>query len=129
MCSCCGAPPDLLTVAEAQRVLRMGRTKMYELVREWRETDGASGLRVIELGNALRVPRVALEELIGAPVHVPPEPAAALEPQAALATPTLVVAASNDAPEPAPASRQRRSRRPGTVPVSQLDLFDPPAAS
>lgn len=109
-------------------MLRMGRTKMYELVTEWRQTGGRSGLRVIELGNALRVPRVALEELIGGPVHVPPEPAAEAETQPAT-TPALVVAATNDAPEPAPTSRQRRSRRPGNVRVSQLDLFGAPEAS
>lgn len=121
-------------MAEAQRVLRLGRTKIYELVTEWRQTDGRSGLRVIELGTALRIPRVALEELIGGPVHVPAVPAAdeAGEPVPA-AAPTLVVAASNDAPEHAPdrasSSRNRSSKRPGTVPVSQLDLFDTPEAS
>ena len=115
-------------MAEAQRVLRMGRTKMYELVTEWRQTGGQSGLRVVELGNALRVPRVALEELIGGPVHVPPEPAAEPEPETAPA-PTLVVAATNDAPERAPSYGNRSPGRPGTVPVSQLDLFDAPEAS
>lgn len=110
-------------MAETQRVLRMGRTKLYELLAEWRESGGQSGLRVIELGNALRVPRAALEELIGGPVHVPPEPAADVQ------APALVVAATNDARDPAPRFRQRPSRRPGTVPVAQLDLFDPPAAS
>ncbi len=129
-CPCCGAPPDLLTVAETMRVLRMGRTKTYELLSEWRDSSGRSGLRVLELGNALRVPRVALEDLIGGPVHVTPEPA--VGPAADAAAPVLV-AAGDDAPEPARPSRQRParrpSRRPGTVPVRQLDLFDPPAES
>jgi hypothetical protein len=115
-------------MAEAQRVLRMGRTKMYELVTEWRRTGGQSGLRVVELGTSLRVPRVALEELIGGPVHVPPEPVIDVEAEAPTA-PTLTVAASNDAPDPAPQSRNRSSRRAGTVPVSQLDLFGTPEAS
>lgn len=110
-------------MAETQRVLRLGRTKLYELLSEWRETDGKSGPRVIELGNALRVPRVALEEFIGGPVHVPPDPAADLQ------APARVVATSNVAREPAPRSRQRPARRPGTVPVAQLDLFGPPATS
>ncbi len=109
-------------MAETQRVLRMGRTKTYELVSEWRTSGGASGLRVLELGNALRVPRVALEALIGGPVHITPEPAADPAPDAA--APALLVAASNDTPEPAPTSRHRPSRRPGNVPASQLDLFD-----
>lgn len=114
-------------------MLRIGRTKIYELVTEYRTSDGASGLRVIELGNALRVPRVELEAMIGGPVHVPPAGAAPLEPEVVEPAPTLVVAASNDAPEHAPlrapSSRNRPSRRPGTVPVSQLDLFDAPEAS
>ncbi|HZD22980.1 MAG TPA: helix-turn-helix domain-containing protein [Acidimicrobiia bacterium] len=58
--------PVLLTVEEAGALLRVGRTKAYAMAREWRETDGRSGLPVIELGHALRVPRRALEEMVGA---------------------------------------------------------------
>ncbi len=36
--------PDLLTVEEAARVMRIGRTKAYALAREWRATNGRSGL-------------------------------------------------------------------------------------
>ncbi len=36
------------------------------MAREWRETDGRSGLPVIDLGHVLRVPRHALEEMVGA---------------------------------------------------------------
>ena len=57
--------PLLLTVEEAGAVLRVGRTKAYAMAQEWRVTDGRSGLPVIDLGNVLRVPRQALEELIG----------------------------------------------------------------
>lgn len=57
--------PLLLTVEQAGAVLRVGRTKAYAMAREWRATDGRSGLPVIDLGNVLRVPRRALEELIG----------------------------------------------------------------
>jgi hypothetical protein len=57
--------PVLLTVEEAGELLRIGRTKAYALTREWRETNGRSGLPVIDLGNVLRVPRHALEEMIG----------------------------------------------------------------
>jgi hypothetical protein len=60
--------PDLLTVEEAASVLRIGRTKAYAMAREWRATGGRSGLPVIDFGHALRVPRHALEELIGAPI-------------------------------------------------------------
>ena len=58
--------PVLLTVEEAGVLLRIGRTKAYAMAREWRETGGGSGLPVIDLGHVLRVPRRALEELIGA---------------------------------------------------------------
>ena len=61
--------PDLLTVEEAAAVLRIGRTKAYDLAREWRATDGASGLPVLDLGNVLRVPRHALEDMVGGPVQ------------------------------------------------------------
>jgi Helix-turn-helix domain len=57
--------PLLLTVEEAGEVLRIGRTKAYAMAREWRVTEGRSGLPVIDLGNVLRVPRRALEDLIG----------------------------------------------------------------
>ncbi|MEA2026368.1 MAG: helix-turn-helix domain-containing protein, partial [Chloroflexota bacterium] len=56
----------LLTIEEAGVLLRIGRTKAYAMAREWRETDGRSGLPVIDLGHVLRVPRRALEEMIGA---------------------------------------------------------------
>lgn len=57
--------PILLTVEEAGELLRIGRTKAYAMTREWRETNGRSGLPVVDLGNILRVPRSALEQLIG----------------------------------------------------------------
>jgi hypothetical protein len=56
----------MLTVEEAGELLRIGRSKAYALAREWRETNGRSGLPVVDLGNVLRVPRPALEEMIGA---------------------------------------------------------------
>src|SRR6266540_6391577 len=57
--------PDLLTVEEAARFARVGRTKAYSMAREWRTTGGRSGLPVVDLGRTLRVPRRALEEMIG----------------------------------------------------------------
>lgn len=56
-----------LTVEEAARILRIGRTSAYALAREWRTTCGRSGLPVLELGRTLRVPRAALERLLHAP--------------------------------------------------------------
>lgn len=55
--------PEYLTVEEAAKLLRIGRTSAYALAREWRETGGLSGLPVVELGRQLRVPRSALEGL------------------------------------------------------------------
>jgi len=55
-----------MTVEEAARLLRVGRTKAYAMAREWRATGGRSGLPVVDFGNVLRVPRQALEDLIGA---------------------------------------------------------------
>jgi len=57
--------PELLTVVEAARLIRVGRTKAYEMATEWRVTDGRSGLPVIDLGNALRVPLQELERVFG----------------------------------------------------------------
>jgi hypothetical protein len=65
-------PPDLLTIEEAARVLRIGRTKAYAMSQEWRVTNGESGIKVCELGGQLRVPRAWLEEQLGAPVLVVP---------------------------------------------------------
>lgn len=56
--------PQTLTVEEAARVLRIGRTTAYALAREWRATGGRSGLPVLELGRSLRVPRAALSRLL-----------------------------------------------------------------
>jgi len=63
--------PELLTVTEAAVVLRIGRTTAYELARRDLATDGGEGLGVIRVGGQLRVPRAALERLIGAPIVLP----------------------------------------------------------
>ena len=54
---------QLLTIDEAARVLRIGRSLAYELARQYDATGGVSGLPVIRLGGCLRVPRWALLEL------------------------------------------------------------------
>jgi hypothetical protein len=53
----------LLTIDEAARVLRIGRSLAYELARQYDATGGVSDLPVIRLGGCLRVPRWALLEL------------------------------------------------------------------
>lgn len=54
---------SVLTVEEAARVLRIGRSLSYQLAREYLDSGGASGLPVIRVGSCLRVPRWALMEL------------------------------------------------------------------
>jgi len=63
--------PDLLTVTEAAAVLRIGRTTAYELVRSDFASGGTEGLGVVRVGGQFRIPRVALERLVGGPVSWP----------------------------------------------------------
>ena len=58
-----GRLPRLLTVDEAARELRIGRSLAYELAREYLASGGTAGLPVIRLGSCLRVPCWALLEL------------------------------------------------------------------
>jgi Helix-turn-helix domain len=58
-----GAPPteglpDFLTVVEAARILRIGRTSAYQLAQQWLYSDGRKGLPVVRVGRQLRVPGV-----------------------------------------------------------------------
>jgi hypothetical protein len=66
--------PDFLTIEEAARVLRLGRTAAYEQARVWRDTDGKAGLPNFAIGHALRVPTAALENLLGRPLSAIPAP-------------------------------------------------------
>ncbi len=56
--------PPLLTIDEAARVLRIGRSLAYQLAREYESSEGDDGLPVIRVGTCLRVPRWALIELV-----------------------------------------------------------------
>ena len=67
-----GVAPDLLTVSEIVVILRISRTKVYELASEWRRTDGEFGLRSAFVGGQIRFPRVAIEEIAGGPLTWPP---------------------------------------------------------
>ena len=53
----------VLTIEEAARVLRTGRSLAYHLAHEYEASVGISGLPVIRVGGCLRVPRWALLEL------------------------------------------------------------------
>jgi hypothetical protein len=114
-------------VEEAGVVLRIGRTKAYAMAREWRETDGRSGLPVVDLGHVLRVPRRALEELMGAELTEVERPTRAEE--------TKDAALPAEPPQPRtsePAEERSAQRSPTTRPTrqhrnrnaNQLDLFD-----
>lgn len=60
-----GTPHPLLTVDEAARMLRIGRSRAYELSHEYLNSGGTAGMPVIVLGpGCFRVPRWALLELI-----------------------------------------------------------------
>lgn len=105
---------------EAAALLRIGRTKAYAMTRLWRATKGEAGLPVVDFGSVLRVPRAALEAMVGvalvgpAPVSPPAVSEVLADADAGPALPTT--------PAPATAASKRRRRRaPGT---EQLDLFD-----
>ncbi len=67
------SPPDFLSVREAAAVLRIGKTCAYELAQQFAHTSGDSGLKVIRVGRQLRVPRTALEEMLGGSITWPIE--------------------------------------------------------
>ncbi len=56
--------PELLTIEEAAEYLRISRATGYQLARQYRITDGADGLPVVQLGRCLRVPRRDLARLL-----------------------------------------------------------------
>ena len=121
-----GSIPLLMTVEEAGELLRIGRTKAYAMAREWRETEGRSGLPVIDLGHVLRVPRPALEELIGADLSAvagggPMEDTAAAASPADPPKPRSLP--SPDAERAQSSTTTRRPRRRQNRIADQLDLF------
>ena len=56
--------PIMLTVDEAARVLRIGRSKAYEMAATYTSSGGIHGLPVLRLGDLLRVPKFALHEYV-----------------------------------------------------------------
>ncbi len=135
------AVPSLLTVEEAARVLRVGRTKAYAMAQEWRETGGKSGLPVVDFGNVLRVPVCQLEALLGGPLTATGASNAVAEPEddagTAAGAPSTgdpdTTAAQPDpvpAPDTVPAAdstdltRRRPRRNPRLTQSNQPSLFD-----
>jgi hypothetical protein len=115
----------LLTVEEAARVMRIGRTKAYDMAREWRVTGGKAGLPVVDFGNVLRVPVAALAERLGVE-------ASQLTAGTQLGATTLDPAKPEPPEPPSPPTlapaRTSRTRRKRTRPANQLDLFERPAS-
>ncbi|MCU1389817.1 MAG: hypothetical protein JWL72_3155 [Ilumatobacteraceae bacterium] len=56
--------PILLKVDEAGAVLRIGRSKAYEMTTLYVASGGTNGLPCLRMGDLLRVPRFALEEFV-----------------------------------------------------------------
>ena len=72
------ALPIMLTIDEAARVLRIGRSKAYEMAGTYTSSGGMHGLACLRLGDLLRVPKFALHEYVTTghivqliPQHVP----------------------------------------------------------
>lgn len=97
--------PAILKVEEAARILRISRTSAYDLANQWLETSGQVGLPAIRLGRSLRVPRKALEEMIGSDLTIHP------------------TAPSTDEKTARRTTATSRTRRP-KVSITQPDLFD-----
>ena len=66
--------PDFLTVEEAGRILRIGRTAAYQQVNRWLDT-GSEGLPAERVGGSLRVPRNRFEQHYNVRITVIPPPA------------------------------------------------------
>lgn len=99
--------PDLLTVEEAARVLRIGRTLAYQLAQEWIATGGERGIPCRRVGRLLRVPSRELAELMGGLITWPPVPATVVEIDAHVDQP-----ASRPSRRTAPKSRATSRRAP-----------------
>jgi hypothetical protein len=132
--------PDLLTVEEAARVLRIGRTKAYAMAVEWRRTHGKTGLPVVDFGNALRVPRCQLEAIVGGPITSLADPSTPAEIEAPPASdrssggtsptnrPPAVPDVSGDT-GPRPNAASARPRRPAKRRTRKSDQPTLPFAS
>jgi hypothetical protein len=137
----CDDIPPFLTVAEAGRLLRIGRTKAYDLTQEWRDTDGRSGLPVVDLGDLLRVPGPAIEEMLhkGSPksatsgrrngttsrrraAETSDNGEFACAPESPICDTSPAASGGEARDRPAP----RRTRRRNPIADDQLPLFEPP---
>ena len=58
------AMPIMLTVEDAARVLRISRSKAYEMAKQYTASGGTAGLPCLRVGDLLRIPRFALHEYV-----------------------------------------------------------------
>ena len=77
------SPPDLLTLDEAARVLRVGRSTAYREANAFEASGGTTGIPVVRYGKQFRVPRCRLEEQLGGPITWPLPAPVAIEPEIA----------------------------------------------
>lgn len=96
--------PAMLTVDEAARVLRIGRSLAYQLATRYLESGGTDGLPVLRLGGVLRVPGFVLRELI------------------MTGTVVQLIGAPTTQSRP-PTSRPQRARRNASTDRAQLSLL------
>lgn len=66
-----GDVPDLLAVAEAAALLRVGLTFAYASTARFIATGNDKEIPAIKVGRLTRVPRVAFERFLGAPITWP----------------------------------------------------------
>jgi len=57
-------PPSFYRIEEAARILRISRSKCYELANAWLDSGGQFGLPVVRLGRVMRVPRTAIDRFL-----------------------------------------------------------------
>ena len=98
--------PDFLTVEEAARVLRIGRTTAYQQAHQWLDT-GRDGLPAKRVGGSLRVPRVQFEQHYNIRVTVIPPPAQRHRPKRAKADERT---SAQDIPRSTSTTNRRRTR-------------------
>jgi hypothetical protein len=56
--------PEVLTIEEAARILRISRGAAYALGHQYLDTDGRAGMPCRRLGRSLRVPTAALRRYL-----------------------------------------------------------------
>ena len=94
----------MLTIDEAARLLRIGRSKAYEMAATYTSSGGMQGLPCLRLGDLLRVPKFALYEFVTTgrivqliPQHVPQHDANATPDATSVRTPARKARATDRA--------------------------------